>query len=59
MIAGWKIGEDDRRTLLKQFPTYYGEIVADHVTLRFRTDAETPLPTATNGEIVGEAEDGS
>lgn len=34
-------------------------IVADHVTLRFRTDDDTSLPTATNGEIVGEAEDGS
>lgn len=33
-------------------------MVADHVTLRAGTTGETPLPSDTAGEIVGEIDDG-
>lgn len=57
-IAGWKLDAEDREALLARFPARYARTVADHVTLRFGTDAATPLPVATRGEIVGEADDG-
>lgn len=57
-IAGWKLDEEDRTALLGRFPPRYARTVADHVTLRFGTDAGTPLPAADAGEIVGEADDG-
>lgn len=57
-IAGWKLDDRDRDALLARFPSRYPRTVADHVTLRFGTDGNTPLPTATTGEIVGEADDG-
>lgn len=56
-IAGWKLDGTDRARLLTRFPARYAETVADHVTLRFGTDAETPLPTADSGEIIGLADD--
>lgn len=58
-IAGWKLDREDREALLARFPPRYGMTVADHVTLRFGTDARTPLPSADQGEIVGEADDGA
>lgn len=57
MTVGWKLDPDDRAALLARFPPRYAETVADHVTLRFSTDEATPLPTATAGEVVGEADD--
>ena len=57
MTVGWKLDADDREALLARFPPRYAETVADHVTLRFGTDDATPLPTATAGEVVGEADD--
>lgn len=57
MTVGWKLDPDDRAALLARFPPRYAETVADHVTLRFGTDDATPLPTATAGEVVGEADD--
>ena len=58
-IAGWKLDSADRATLLGRFPPRYARTIADHVTLRFGTDEHTPLPSATAGEIVGEADDGA
>jgi hypothetical protein len=58
-ITGWKLDRADRARLLCQFPLLFSEAVADHVTLRFGTDASTPLPTETAGEIVGEVDDGA
>jgi len=58
-IAGWKLDTQSREVLLMRFPPRYPRIIADHVTLRSGTDNSTPLPTATAGEIVGEADDGS
>lgn len=57
-IAGWKVDRADRDALLARLPPRYGHIIADHVTLRFGTDADTQLPTTTSGEIMGEADDG-
>jgi len=57
-IAGWKLPADERRRLLPAIPSRYGRVVGDHVTLRFGTDAATPLPTETEGEVIGEADDG-
>src|SRR3546814_8021115 len=52
-IAGWKIGPEERDRLLARFPPRYERRVADHVTLRFGTDADTPLPAET--EEIGRA----
>lgn len=57
-IVGWRLPDNERRRLLERFPAHYSETVADHVTLRFGTDAMTMLPEATRGDIVGEVDDG-
>lgn len=51
-IAGWKLDRADRARLLDRFPARYSQTIADHVTLRFGTDATTPLPSADTGEVV-------
>lgn len=58
-IAGWLVTIEEREELLRRFPPRYAETVADHVTLRFGTDADTLLPMANSAEIMGEASDGS
>lgn len=58
-ITGWELPESERDALLQIFAPRYATLVADHVTLRFRTDEDTPLPTARTGEVVGEADDGA
>jgi hypothetical protein len=57
-IVGWRLPHREREQLLAIFAPRYAEIVADHVTLKFGTDADTPLPFARSGEIVGEVDDG-
>lgn len=57
-IAGWRFDDKERADLLHSFPVRYARAIADHITLRFGTDAGTPLPTAVTGEIIGEADDG-
>ena len=57
-ITGWELPESERDALLPIFVPRYATLVADHVTLRFGTDEDTPLPTARTGEVVGEADDG-
>lgn len=56
-FVGWALDRAEREALLKRFPPRYPNAVADHVTLKFG-DREAELPTATAGEIVGEADDG-
>src|SRR3546814_21081996 len=56
-IVGWKIDPEERDRLLARFPPRYERRVADHVTLRFGSDANTPLPAETEARIVGEADD--
>lgn len=57
-ISGWKLDRRQRTELLQQFPPRYRNVVADHVTLKFRDKGEAPLPAETVGEIVGRADDG-
>lgn len=56
-ITGWKLDPRARAALLARFAPRYPRVVADHVTLRFATGAETPLPEALAGEVVGVADD--
>jgi len=58
-IAGWQLEASERDRLLALFPPRYPRLIADHVTLRFRTDGATPLPAETGGAVVGEADDGA
>ena len=57
-VTGWKLTGDERASLLERFPPKYENIVADHVTLRTGTTAETPLPPEVEAAIVGQADDG-
>ena len=57
-VTGWKLGLGDRERLLERFRPLFPDIVADHVTLRTGTNANTPLPRETSGEVVGEIDDG-
>lgn len=57
-VIGWKLDRDQRTELLQQFPPRYGEIDADHVTLRTRAARDSALPDESFGEIVGRADDG-
>jgi hypothetical protein len=43
--------------LLERFAPCFERLVADHVTLRTGTDADTPLPAATQGVVIGEIDD--
>lgn len=54
--TGWLVDRADREALLRRLPARYAEVVAHHVTYSFG-EAEAPLPSATAGEIVGEADD--
>jgi hypothetical protein len=56
-FTGWLLDEDERAALLVRLPARHGEAIAHHVTLSVR-DETTPTPTATTGEIVGQADDG-
>ena len=57
-VTGWKLPSDDRASLLDRFPPRYGNVVADHVTLRVGANEATPLPREVNARIVGRADDG-
>lgn len=55
--VGWLVEPSQRHKLLARFPPAYAQVVAHHVTLKFGDRAARP-PTETQGEIVGEADDG-
>ena len=57
-VTGWKLDVGDRERLLERFRPLFPDVVADHVTLRTGTNASTPLPRETSGEVVGEIDDG-
>jgi hypothetical protein len=57
-VIGWKLDRDQRAELLQQFPPAYGEVDADHVTLKTNAAGDAPLPEETLGEIVGRGDDG-
>lgn len=58
-IIGWKLDREQRKELLQQFPPRYGEVDADHVTLRSGVSEDARLPEEVLGEIVGRADDGA
>jgi hypothetical protein len=58
-VIGWKVDEADREALLRRFPPRYGNVVADHVTLKSKVSAGSPLPPLVDAEILGRADDGS
>ena len=58
-VTGWKLDTADRERLLEHFRPLFPDVVADHVTLRTGTNASTPLPRATCGQVVGEIDDGA
>lgn len=57
-VIGWKLEPAGRETLLAALPPRYGEVVADHVTLRAHVEADTPPPPPAGCRIIGEADDG-
>lgn len=58
-ITGWRLPDAEREALLMRFPPRYQTVVADHVTLRYGTDARTEVPTEHAGVVIGEADDGA
>ena len=57
-VIGWKLDREQRAELLQQFPPRYGQVDADHVTLRTGAAPDAPLPEEDLGEIVGRGDDG-
>ena len=57
-VIGWLLDDAERPELLRRFWLTYPDVDAHHVTLQAKAPADVPLPTATAGEIVGEANDG-
>lgn len=55
--VGWALPPEERARLLGLFWPAYPDLIAHHVTLAFPA-GDRPLPTATEGVIVGEANDG-
>ena len=59
MYSAYQLDFKQREDLLKQFPTRYPRVVADHITVRFGGN-HLPLPEMPEkAEIVGMADDGS
>jgi hypothetical protein len=58
-VAGWLLHQEDRNGLMAVFPPTYPELVAHHVTLRSGVAQDFPLPTETEGFVVGVANDGA
>jgi hypothetical protein len=56
MVTGWKLDRNQRESLLKQFPPTWPDVIADHVT--YDMESALPAPTAEDGVIVGQADDG-
>ena len=59
-LTQFPVGKSLPRTkrLLELFPPRYGQVEADHVTFRYGAGGDAELPKQTDGEIVGEADDG-
>jgi hypothetical protein len=57
-VIGWKVPQEEREMLLQHFPPKYERLDADHVTLRPRATAQTPLPREVEARVVGRADDG-
>lgn len=57
--VGWELSDRTRAQLLARFPASYERVIAHHVTQKFGVTDQEPLPTATQGVIVGIADDGA
>ena len=58
-VTGWKLPQDERERLLREFRPKYDNVIADHVTLRVGASTRTPLPRKPDARIVGRADDGN
>jgi hypothetical protein len=58
-FVGWLLHPEDRETLLAAFPPVYPRVIAHHVTLKAGVRPSFPLPTETEGFVVGSVDDGS
>jgi len=58
-VAGWLLHPADRDRLMADFPPAYGEVVAYHVPRGPRVPPNFPLPSETEGFVVGVADDGA
>ncbi|AWU96160.1 hypothetical protein [Azospirillum ramasamyi] len=56
--TGWELPAEERGRLLALIPQRYERLVADHVTQSFGAGRDEPLPTATEAEVIGCADDG-
>ena len=55
---GWHLPRDEREQLLARFAPVWPDVIADHVTLEADASADTALPEARAGIVVGHANDG-
>jgi len=55
-VIGWKLDRDQRASLLEQFPPRYADVIADHVTLKTKSERDE-LPGPAEAAIVGRADD--
>lgn len=56
--VGWELPPEERARLLGLFWPAYPDLVAHHVTLKAGAKDDFPLPAATQGVVVGVADDG-
>lgn len=57
-VIGWKLPREERARLLGRFPPRYGNVVADHVTLKVGAATQAALPKRpATARIVGIADD--
>ena len=59
LVAGWLLDPEDRDQLLAAIPPAYPRVVAHHVTLKAGVRPDYPLPSDTEGFVVGVADDGA
>jgi hypothetical protein len=57
-VAGWLLEAEDRTRLLALFPPAYERVIAHHVTLRAGVRPDFPPPRASEGMVIGRADDG-
>jgi len=55
-VIGWKLDLGEREKLLRRFPPRYGDVIADHVTLKTKAAGQQP-PQPVDAAIVGHADD--
>ena len=58
-VAGWLLRPEDRDRLMAVFPPADPRVVAHHVTLKAGVRPDYPLPSDTEGSVVGVADDGA